>query len=305
MIPCEEFEELLSAFVDGEATPEEQAKVSEHVKSCKACASLLKLYQDISGELSALPEVPETFRKRVMDQIAALPHEPAKRGRKVFIKPWMATVAAAACLALVLLISPLRGALTPKKDAGGTQGMKLAAVPSAAAPEAAGAGSASAPMAGGADDAYMMSATEAEEGDAAAAPDEPVSCEAPELNPDDTNKQTADRQTHSGSGSGGIMGGIVTADRPTPQEMGSLAPPRFTLGAPETAEDTGAADYYAVITVRGEMPEVLAGVEFTEHSEGYETAEVPVETARALIEAGYETVCGDAANTTALVVYYP
>lgn len=295
MIPCEEFGVLLSAFADGEATPEEQEKIKEHIRSCKACASLLKLYTNISGELSALPEVPETFRKSVMDRIAALPEKPARRGRLVFIKPWMATVAAAACLALVLLISPLRGALAPKKEAGGAASQPMLAAAPSAEVQAAGAGACAA-EADLSDKSVSLKATAA--GDAAQVREEAPSWEPPP-EPQEADDGGAQKQSSD------VAGGIMMAASPPAQEIPGYVPPGDSLGMASVPEAADADKYFAVITVYGVMPEELSCFEFTAREGGYETAEVPAETARSLIEAGYDAVYGSEANTTALVVYYP
>ena len=57
------------------------------------------------------------------------------------------------------------------------------------------------------------------------------------------------------------------------------APPGVTSMPETTMEMAEAAVYYAVITVHGEMPEELTDIEFMAQPDGYETAEIPVETA--------------------------
>ncbi|HHT16759.1 MAG TPA: hypothetical protein GXZ77_03460 [Papillibacter sp.] len=297
MTSCEEFEELLSALIDGELTPEEHEKIDEHITKCKACASLLKLYKAMSKELSAVPKPPEDFRKRVMDRIASLPGEPGKkRGKLIFIKPWMTTVAAAVCLALILLVSPLRGALQPKKETEESAQLMLAAAPSAFPQEAEGVGTCDV-VEDGDESNVWFSASEAT--DDSASPDEPVSGKT------DSAPPAAGMEKEAQARGNDVIGGIQTAERPTMQGILGYAPPGVSSMPEPTMEMAEAAVYYAVITVHGEMPEELTDIEFMAQPDGYETAEIPVETARALIDAGFEVVYGGEECRKALVVYYP
>ena len=293
MKPCENMVDLLSALVDDELSPEDRAIVEEHVRTCPACASLLKLYHDISSGLAAECEPPEGFREGVMRRISALPAPAAKSRRPFYRRPWFATAAAAACLAAIVLISPLRELLQPQKAAEDPQ-LMLAETSSAIAREPARDESAPSQGAG------ALTMAEAPAGEAA------VSQEAP---PEAGDAQADDAPALMAPGGqekekGPVVGRLQTAIGSGPLGLG--APGFGGIPSPACAPpEEKAAAYFAVITVRGELPELLQSVEFSEGEEGCKTAEVSVETALKLIEAGYETVFGDEESETALVVYDP
>ena len=74
MTPCENYWEALNAFVDGECSPEEEAKLRAHLTECTACREAL-------AELTALrggfphwedEEIPEGFADGVLQRIAGI-----------------------------------------------------------------------------------------------------------------------------------------------------------------------------------------------------------------------------------------
>lgn len=54
---CLEYRELISAFVDGEATREENARLRQHLASCPECRATLDAYRKIGGSIRALPSL--------------------------------------------------------------------------------------------------------------------------------------------------------------------------------------------------------------------------------------------------------
>ena len=54
---CKRFEELLSAYVEGELSAEERREMDGHIASCPACAELLAFFREAEGAMAALPEV--------------------------------------------------------------------------------------------------------------------------------------------------------------------------------------------------------------------------------------------------------
>ncbi|HEX8221320.1 MAG TPA: zf-HC2 domain-containing protein [Chloroflexia bacterium] len=52
---CGEIRPLISAFLDGEATPEEQRSVERHLATCEECRHVLAEYRAIGSDLRALP----------------------------------------------------------------------------------------------------------------------------------------------------------------------------------------------------------------------------------------------------------
>src|SRR6478672_4885580 len=52
---CEEIRPLLSAYYDGEATPDERSRVERHLTGCEDCRHVLAEYRAIGGGMRALP----------------------------------------------------------------------------------------------------------------------------------------------------------------------------------------------------------------------------------------------------------
>lgn len=102
MKKCEEFAPLLSAFVDGELTEEENAAVRAHLGECEDCRARLDEYAQLSGAMLALgdEDVPEGFTARVMDAVRA---EKAAMPRMKKPSAWRRWMPMAACAAIVAL----------------------------------------------------------------------------------------------------------------------------------------------------------------------------------------------------------
>jgi hypothetical protein len=54
---CERFEELLSAYLEGELTAPERAEVESHLGSCRECAELAGLMKETMAAAAGFPEV--------------------------------------------------------------------------------------------------------------------------------------------------------------------------------------------------------------------------------------------------------
>ena len=52
------WQEQLSAFVDGELSPEEEAGLREHLEGCAGCRSALALLRGMTGALASAEEEP-------------------------------------------------------------------------------------------------------------------------------------------------------------------------------------------------------------------------------------------------------
>lgn len=101
MRPCEEYEDLISAFLDGALAEPDRKRLMAHLASCPAC----RAYFDdqtaihdafVRGETPA----PEDLASAVMDQVRATPR---KAERKRIFLQWQSWAALAACCALVVL----------------------------------------------------------------------------------------------------------------------------------------------------------------------------------------------------------
>lgn len=106
MNSCERFERLISLAVDGEATPEEQARLERHLASCPDCrayyADIRRIHQAFIREDM---EVPEGFSERLMDRVRETKQDPVRDGGKKTVRfpRWRRWGTLAACCALTAL----------------------------------------------------------------------------------------------------------------------------------------------------------------------------------------------------------
>ena len=142
MTPCENYWEALNAFVDGECSPEEEAKLRAHLTECEACREAL-------AELTALrggfphwedEEVPEGFADGVLQRIAGTPQQAPKKARRKHRAAWASL---AACLGIMVLL----GTLFP-----GNRSASSANTAAPASDAAVTAGQAAGPQSGEAED---------------------------------------------------------------------------------------------------------------------------------------------------------
>ena len=80
---CERFEELLSAYLEGELAAAEKAEVDAHLAACPKCATLLTLMKDMTGAMAAFPEAEPS--PALLSSLYAIPT--AKREKKNFFQP--------------------------------------------------------------------------------------------------------------------------------------------------------------------------------------------------------------------------
>ena len=80
---CDRFEELLSAYLEGELSPEEKRDMDAHLGSCPACAELLSLFRASQGALAAFPEAEPS--PALMAKLYAIPD--AIPEKKRFFEP--------------------------------------------------------------------------------------------------------------------------------------------------------------------------------------------------------------------------
>lgn len=142
---CPEYDEDLSALLDGELSPTRAEEVRAHVAVCARCAARLAAFARVDSALSrsaAAQSLPAGLEARLRQRIGvggtgrAVSPEPRARGMLAPRRPrrWVAWAgaAAAACaaLALVALLRPGRETALPAPA-------ELAQAPAARAPEAA------------------------------------------------------------------------------------------------------------------------------------------------------------------------
>ncbi len=100
---CEEYEALISAFLDGELSGEERAETAAHLAACPVCQQyfddLVAIHDALDREEVSLPE---GFAGAVMARVRETPQE--KPEKKVIAFPhWRRWAAMAACCAFAAL----------------------------------------------------------------------------------------------------------------------------------------------------------------------------------------------------------
>lgn len=102
---CEEFVDLISGHIDGINSEIEEARLQEHLQQCEHCRTLLETYRSIDtliAQEDALP--PADLKINIMKAVKA---EPKKhRSRKALFMGISSGIAAAACLAVIIISIP-------------------------------------------------------------------------------------------------------------------------------------------------------------------------------------------------------
>jgi len=114
---CAEYDENLSALLDGELSEEREAEVRGHVAACPHCAPRLEALRRVDRLLAAAPAppLPSDLRARLGARIAAEPGRRQPRIRRPRLRrfgPPALGFAAAAAAALALYLG-VRGGETP------------------------------------------------------------------------------------------------------------------------------------------------------------------------------------------------
>ena len=97
MRTCAEYQELISAMLDGELTAEETAEVEAHIASCPECAAMYEAFAAVSGMEAA--EVPDTLHEAVMTKVTAAQKAFKTQNNLVRLRPILTT---AACLVVIV-----------------------------------------------------------------------------------------------------------------------------------------------------------------------------------------------------------
>lgn len=102
MDACQEYEGLISAFIDGEITETERAKLMEHMAACPACQRYFDDQIAIHDALTGLEaRAPADFSEKVMARVRATPQErPHEETKRIAFPSWRRWAALAACCAL-------------------------------------------------------------------------------------------------------------------------------------------------------------------------------------------------------------
>ena len=100
---CERIEELLSAYLEGELSPEDRREVDTHLGSCPRCAELLGVLRETEAAMAVFPEVEPS--DSLLAGLYAIPAK--KRGFKLIfdfaLRPALQPVYAAFTLLLLFV----------------------------------------------------------------------------------------------------------------------------------------------------------------------------------------------------------
>ncbi len=105
---CEQMNDLLWAFLDGELTAQEEEQMHAHLEQCADCRALLEQLQTLRTSFSDLEEIPapEGFAEGVMNRIKA---ESKPKVIPLFKRPQIrALTAMAACAVLFVGLGSIR-----------------------------------------------------------------------------------------------------------------------------------------------------------------------------------------------------
>ncbi len=82
------FEDLITAYLDGETTPSEEAELRAHLEECPQCRDYLEAMKIVSKTaVSYLPPAPEGFARGVMSAIRAEEQKKRPKKKKIFRLP--------------------------------------------------------------------------------------------------------------------------------------------------------------------------------------------------------------------------
>ena len=111
---CEDFIDLIFKKIDGEISPEEDARLTAHISGCETCREELSELSALEETLDSMPEydVPPSFAAKVTEKLRT---QGAKIHKPRF-KPYF-SIAAACILLVVVLFYNMSGGMISKNSA--------------------------------------------------------------------------------------------------------------------------------------------------------------------------------------------
>jgi anti-sigma factor (TIGR02949 family) len=128
---CDEALDLLEAYVDGDLSADEVARLRSHLEGCAACAAELELATRIQSELRALPEldcppeVLEKVRRAGRGEVVPFVPRPRSMGLRIAAAAAMLTLTLGGG-ALFLRLQAQPDSPSPQEIAQATQEAKIA-----------------------------------------------------------------------------------------------------------------------------------------------------------------------------------
>lgn len=108
---CRENKELISAYVDGEASPEDSRRIAKHMEECAQCRADERMMRSLGVGVARIEaDVPPEFRENLFARLEKEELVPKRRSLFVFSLRWAAIpLAVAAAVGLVMLTTRDRG----------------------------------------------------------------------------------------------------------------------------------------------------------------------------------------------------
>ncbi len=108
---CREYREMLSAYVDGEASPDDARRVALHLEECARCRADERKMRALGVGVARIEgDVPPDFREKLFARLEREELVPKRRSLFFFSLRWAAIpLAVAAAVGLVLLTTRERG----------------------------------------------------------------------------------------------------------------------------------------------------------------------------------------------------
>ena len=269
---CLNFMELISLYVDGEASENEIKELEAHVKECESCASFLRAYKGISSVIEADEKTPPpSLRTSVMEKIksdpAPLNSQKADRSRIIRVA-FRRYVPLAACLAIIILaMFPIARQFNEKSS---SDNMSAAISPSAPAPSGTTGG-------------YAANETETDTTTTAPPPAQPpLTGTGLSPAPNATPAEAANKDTGEFS-----------------EENGTV----LFNGLGDGAFLYSEIDYYALVKIEGTLPKLLEDRVLFADENDQRYIFIPAEDVETLQALGYGVEYHNEEAATAVVIY--
>lgn len=118
-MPCSQWEQLISEYLDGELSREDGERVERHLLECKSCAEFFKNIKADGEAVAEAFDLPRLTTAAFADRVMEAVRRPARRHKRW---PWaIATIAASIVVAFLMLPSDNIGSVTRIMDRSGAR----------------------------------------------------------------------------------------------------------------------------------------------------------------------------------------
>lgn len=341
MSECIKFEDMISAYVDGELSAAEEAELTAHLEACSSCGDLLAIYRNLQGfvkENSVDP--PAELLANVMAGIGGIAISKPNH-RKRIARTSVRYMAVAACIALTIMAVPriLGGSPTGMSaslstDAGSvivdtasgeewtaseaetesTEGAYVTSDAGVSDKSMGTAGFMAVPENGTATEDVTAGAGAYPDSDASSADAGQNTGKSAAVN---TSRASVSATSGSSSGYGFTASDTVSKADPTGSSTSEIASSAVLDAGSATVADTASdpstlaytallsdSKYAGIITVTGALPSVLRSSELYANGNGEYHIYIDKYVAGNLLRIGYEITMNAAPMTDKFVVIY-